>query len=222
MPNTASPSLVKGYYDFPGGPFVPYETLRITFDDASRSAVVTEETDYDGNGISDDIARSTESYDEAWRPLRLVYEHDYGADGVVDYVMLERHEYDASGNEMHVVYDVSGNGTLMYRDDYRNTYDSKGRLIRTVFHTDVWLDTDFVVSEDETTTYTRDQHGRVVDLLNFRQTEWFTQSRRTEFRYSGIGNLLESTQSYWLNEDPPTINYRVAYEYAEGRSGQAK
>jgi hypothetical protein len=219
--------IVKGYYDYPGGPFAPYETFWIEFNDTARSSVAIEETDYDLDGVADDIIRSTTYYDEAGRFDHQVYEHDSegradgGADGIADYTMNTRQEYDAAGNITHTVYEISGSQTLSFMDDFRMTYDERGRLIQMVYYTETYWN-DEVFTDGDTTTYTRNQHGKVVEQVNFRETSWFSQTSRIQYRYDGIGNLIEMIDSFWWDDDPEAVRYRAIYEYAAGRSGQTE
>jgi hypothetical protein len=214
-------SIVKGYYDYLGGPFVPYSTFRVDIDDATRSAVAAEETDYDGDGTSDSTTRSKTISDDANHVLWELYEFDGygrpdgGGDGVPDFVMETRNEYDEAGNLVHSASQMVDEWGPFFSDD-QNTYDGRGRLILSVNTTDMLM-----VVETRTFTYTRDQHGRITDELMRWEVPWRFTADRTEYRYNGMGNLREMLDSSWSTDEPVTAGYRQVFEYAAGTSGQA-
>ena len=218
-------SIVNGYFDGPGGSFLPFESYFVTIDDAAGTAASVETRDYDGDGASDSTKRWTVWMNAAGDPTRLVYEIDDegrgGPDGVADYVFTESREYDSSGNLLHLAWHVIGTRTLEFTEDFFFTYDARGRLSQMFYTTDTFLD-GMVFTETQTTTYTRDQQGRVLEQRTIRVLfGGRTDTSLTQYRYDGIGNLIEMTGSSWWNDDPPTLGGRTVWEYTEGRSGQA-
>lgn len=217
--------LVKGYNDGPGGSFLPYHTWWIEFHDAERYSVATEETDGDGDGVSDYTDQWAWYLDDAGRVVRETRAHDfwggpYGiADGIFDSFADQHNEYDQRGNLIHVVFDRWGIDTLTFRDDYVYTYDKTG-LVRTVYTTWTWFSPDFFVTEGSTTTYTNDSHGRVLEEVLVSESPWRTETDRTTNRYSGFGNLLETLRTRQIGNSEPEISSHYFYEYAAGRSSQ--
>ena len=218
--------IVEGYYDVPGGTFIPYQTVSVIYDDAVPMVTSTTEDDYNEDGVADYMRRQTLTYDTDGRLVFLVSDLDYygradgGADGVVDSRSETRYEYDADGNKVRETYDNVLDRGILHREEYISEYDARGRLIRTDTSVDIFKDG--IADEFSTISYTRDQHGRIVEWLFFDSTRWSSRtfSMRGTAEYSGIGNLIETVFSRWQNDDPPTIDGRITYEHAAGRSGQ--
>jgi hypothetical protein len=217
--------LVMGRYDRPGGIFLTSETLTFTIDDTNRSAELKIEVDFDLDGVIDMTSRTTVFKDEAGRDVRWLWElddsgrPDGGGDGQFDSVSEERDEYDASGNLGHQVYEtiVVDSWGLPTRDESWFTYDKANRLIRAVRRLS---DLDGSSAETTTTTYTRDQHGQVVDELEVFDYGWLPSNSRIVYRYDALGNLLEKIESRWVANEAPEPRNRYTYEYAAGQSGQ--
>ena len=219
--------IVEGYYDVPGGTFIPARTMSVIFDDTNAMTIATHENDYDGDGVADALSRYTSVYDNDGRPVHSVHESDDygrsdgGADGVIDSRSEIRNEYDADGNLVEASYEtLFDRFGVPYREEYVSEYDTRGRLIRTDGSVDV--PTDGVPDEFFTATYTRDEHGRVVEWIMVSSTRFSSHKRGdlTTYEYSPVGNLIERVDSSWLNDDPPTVDHRTTYEHAAGRSPQ--
>ena len=222
--------LVQGYYDGPGGTFLPHTTYVVTFDDTSRLVVATNEIDYDRDGATDDTFRDTVLTDATGRPLRHTHEADfYGrpdgyGDGKFDWMFDDRYEYDASGYLVRNVLDNVADGTLDSRSDYQFVNDRHGRVMQTIFTLTIFFP-DYLglppQVEIETTVHLRDEHGRVIE--EHRQKPYgptLTIHSRTQYVYDALGNLLERSDSWWANDDPPTPEARTVYEHGAGQSGQ--
>jgi hypothetical protein len=219
--------LVEGYYDGPGGTFLPHVTYSVTFDDAARLVIATSETDFDRDGVTDDTIRMTALSDAAGRHIRGTWEADYygrpdgGGDGTFDSLSDDRYEYDASGYLVRNVYEDFNDGVFNSRIDSRFVNDRHGRVVQTLWARITSLDPDELPAEMETTTHLRDQHGRVVDEVRHKAYVGQTiTGSRSQYVYDPLGDLLERVDSSWWFDDPPAIDSRMTFEYGAGRSGQ--
>ena len=190
--------IVRGQSNVRDGSFTLWETFTVTVDDAAGSVSSTEEEDYDSDGVMDHLARWTIFKDQAGRTTRILYELDYygraygGADGIIDATDDDRYQYDAAGYLIGEVYDAARDGVLDSTFDYRFTNDARGRVVlaRTTFFSYV-NGTATLRDEIETTTYVRDQRGRVVDELAVLDRPGFVDNTRTQYRFDALGNILE-------------------------------
>jgi hypothetical protein len=221
--------IIRGQSNVRDGTFTLWETFTVTVDDAAGSVSSAEEEDYDSDGVMDDLLRWTIFKDEAGRTTRILYEIDYygradgGADGTIDSAYDDRYQYDAGGYLIGEVYDSMSDGVLDSTLDYRFTNDARGRLALTRTTSFFYVNgTATMRNEIETTTYVRDQRGRVVDELAVLARPGFVDNTRTQYRFDAVGNLLELIETRWWNDEPATVERHYLYEYAAGRSGQAK